>query len=260
MKIPFYQKEWLGVDLVELAGSLNYDKDQVADWKIYRAVYERFFEGKENRLELGWITRKHRLSAWLDQYLKKYHLSDEEILSVGSGFGIIEQPLIKLGYKLDLQECQSLSLRYLKMKHPEEFDENRVYIRDLSELEFRKYGVVLAMTSTYCLSSEALRSFFSDISKLMNKAGLFIFYETTLRYIDFRNYLIHQAISPKGQGILWGWKRHTQDFIKLSKNFGLKLKEMFFFDNQNELLNRSIKLPYFLRNNIVWQLLVFQRD
>ena len=262
MKIPFYQTEWLGVDLIKLAANINHDRSQIAGTKFYNAIYHNLFNNKGFLLSpaWAWVQKKHNLSAWLHLFLNTIMSANPAILSVGCGFGIVELPLIQKGMNINLQECQNYSIEYLKKNYPEVFKKTSFIIsEDLSDIPSNSYDVVMSITSSYCLNQETLLSFLKAVKRILKKGGVFIWYETVLSFEDigyfikstFYNIIFrHKNYQDK---VLWGWKRSMNHQSLRARSQGLKLCQTFYFDKNNlEVFpSKFLGLPY--GNALSWQ-------
>jgi 2-polyprenyl-3-methyl-5-hydroxy-6-metoxy-1,4-benzoquinol methylase len=189
MQIPFYQTEWLGINLSKLIKEMSYPAHKVPDSKIYNELYKTIFQNNSFFLDLTWLERKRTLSAWLESYFEQHALKKAKMLSIGCGFGVIEAPLIKQGYNIELQECQEYSIEYFKRHYPEEFQKTKFILsNDLKNIQTSSYEVVLSITSTYCLDKEILDLFLTEVKSILKKGGIFIWYETALTMTDLMSY------------------------------------------------------------------------
>lgn len=256
LSIPFYQKEWLGVDLLQIAKEISFPSNQVANYSFYNAFYKELQKNSIFPNDI-WIDNKTFLAKQIQKLLVKYsNVNNLSILSVGSGFGIIELELKKHGFNIDLQECQKYSLNHLKDRK----DIKIIISNDLSEIKTGSYDMVLAVTSTYCLNINSLRQFLVMISRILKNNGIFIWYETSLTYSYILQYIkifIYKKLKNKNNGVLWGWKRSVSVQETNAAISNMFLLEKIYFDNNNNVINPKtlFGVPF---NSAVWQLGIYK--
>lgn len=265
MNVPFYQTEWLGINLPDLAQKLGHDLSQVAGASFYNTIYQTLFNDKAFFLDQAWLDKKHNLSNWIHSFIKSNALENAAILSVGCGFGIVELPLIQEGMNIHLQECQPYSIQYMQKKYPEVFKKTKFILsEDLSNIPSDSYDVVFSITSTYCLDQYTLLSFLKAVRRILKKGGLFIWYETVLSLDDIIHYIktnIRQSIvgaKHHSKNILWGWKRSLGSQKCFCQKNGLTFVESYYFDQSNIVVTpqKFMGLPY--EGSLAWQVGVYQ--
>jgi len=260
MEIPFYQTEWLGINLAALARKEGIDCRRIGGTKFYNAFYQELFKGNNCNLNEAWLNKKYHLSNWLGSYFNSHLSKEAAILSVGCGFGVVEAPLIKMGYTIDLQECQPYSIQYMQKKHPKIFMKTKfVLSEDLRNMPSEKYDVVLSVTSTYCLQQKDLSQFLKAVRRILKKDGLFIWYETSLSMQEIITYLrtlIHPLDSHNT--VLWGWKRLLTKQRALAQQSGFEYIHSFYFDKNNTQIQprQVLGIPY--GKSIAWQMGVYK--
>lgn len=259
MKIPFYQNEWFNINLLEIAKDVSHPLQKVAGENVYHIIYDKLLNKKAGILSSQWVKGKYNLSDWLFKYFNKNNLNQSSILSIGCGLGIVEQPLIQKGIKIDLQECQNISIQYFKNNYPDDFQKTKFIIsQDLKEVSNNSYEVVMAITSTYCLTDDILADFFNSVQRILKKNGIFIWYETALSMNDIYSYFKNLRFPQNG--LLWGWKRSKKMFIKKAKKNKLVLSESYYFDSFNHLITPKTIFGIPIGKEISWQMLVFKKN
>lgn len=260
MKIPFYQTKWFNISLQGLAKKIGHKYEKVADSKIYHHLYKQLMTNYSSLITEDWIQKKHNLSNWLYKFLLKNKLDKGAILSVGCGLGVVEQPLIDKDLKIDLQECQDISIQYLAHMNIDTYKKaNFLLSQDLGEIKGSSYDSVLSITSTYCLNNHEIKSFLSDINRIIKPKGIFIWYETSLSLNDFFQYIKNRLLFRKSEGILWGWKRSINSFVNFAKENNLYVKNIYFFDKDNNEVKINNIFGLVKNPNIAWQMVVFQK-
>jgi hypothetical protein len=260
MKVPFYQSQWFNVDLAGLAHSLGHSISDVADGRLYAEVYKKLLSEDNKGPSAEWIAKKHRLSDWLCGYFKNKGLEKTSILSIGCGLGVVEQPLIKQGFLIDLQECQSISIDYFKEKYPEDYKNIKLILSDvLKSVKDHFYDTVMAITSTYGLDDSTLTDFFESVSRVIKKGGTFLLYETVLTFSDIKNEFKKVMLNRGTDGLLWGWKRSRNEFVNRAKKNGLSVADDYYFDNNNHLVKFNNLFERYLNFNSTWGMLVFKK-
>lgn len=261
MQIPFYQTEWHNVNFLELAKILDHPLNKLAESNFYKAYYNNLLANNFYFLSQNWINKKNTLSNYLLKFFENNQLKNSKILSIGCGLGIVEQPLIKANFKIDLQECQDLSITYMQNNFPEDFKKvHFINSLDLKEINDHSYNVAMAITSTYCLTDQILIKFLESIYRIIDKNGLFILYETVLSFNDVLNFLKMKIRNIKPHGVLWGWKRSVNTLINEASKVGLNLVSSCYFDENNQIIypKKFMFLPY--GKNVAWQMMVFKKN
>ncbi len=261
MKIPFYQETWFGIDLNALSKQENLSIESVASEKLYHHIYKELITNDVNLVADEWIKNKHCLSEWLSNFMHEKNLQQKLILSVGCGLGVVEQPLVKKGIRVDLQECQLLSIQYLQKNHPEEFQKiNFIHSLDLKEIGGYSYDAVMAITSTYCLNDQALSEFLHTVHRILKKKGIFIWYETVLSATNIIHFLKNKLRGNKAEGVLWGWKRSQRTLMNQALKHNFVLEESYWFDKNNKAISPRTILGISLGLDAAWQMMVFQKN
>jgi ubiquinone/menaquinone biosynthesis C-methylase UbiE len=207
-----------------------------------------------------WIQNKHHLSTWLEAYLFKNKHDRGNILSIGCGLGVVEQPLIDKGMTFDLQECQDKSIGYLKEKYPKTYEKTHFILsNDLKEVGNAHYDTVLAITSTYCLTDEELDDFMKSVARILKPKGIFIWYETALTWRDLFNTFKQKLLRRKSKGVLWGWKRSHYNVVNCAQKHHLMSKASYFFDKHNHEQTPFTFLRFPLDIHTPWQMIVLQK-
>ncbi len=258
MKIPFYQNEWLGINLLEISKSIGLQENEVANSLLYEKFYQKLKE-KGFPLSQIWVDRKRELARKLSN-LRVLQGRAASVLSIGAGLGIVEANLIKKGWNVDTQECQPYSISYMKQQYPDQFKKTRFFLStDLSEIPSNSYDMILAVTSSYCLNDDTLELFLQSVRRLLKKGGVFIWYETSLTWHDI---IIHIKSKFLGHpsGVLWGWKRSFKTVNKLAQKNGFSLLDHLYLDQDNKEISSSERIGLPTNKNVAWQLGIYQRD
>src|SRR5256885_1378012 len=116
MEILYEEKEWHHINLSQFAGVR---KNTAAGDDFYRNFYQTLLQSDTTlAIPQGWLEQKRKTADWIETEflapIKKESGPDIRILSLGAGLGIIEERWLEKGYRVDLQECQSISLERLK--------------------------------------------------------------------------------------------------------------------------------------------------
>ncbi len=261
MKIELYQSHWFNVDLQELASCYKHPLNKVADEKIYQGIYEHLLYNNFKFVSQGWLNKKNALSNYLSEFFENNGLKHSKILSVGCGLGTVEKTLIQKGFKIDLQECQDISIKYLQNNFPEDFKKtNFINSIDLKEINDQSYNVAMAITSTYCLSDQILTNFLKSVHRIIDRNGFFIWYETALSFNDIFNFLKMKIRNNKPTGILWGWKRSLNTLIRKALKNGFKLVNSCYLDENNKVMYPRKFIFFPIGKNVAWQMMVFKKN
>ena len=118
LNIPFYQDSWHNISLDELAKEYGEDIKQKSNAEIYEAFYQKFRKNGYNfskEFHEERILVSGNIQKTIDQLFNEPKKA--EVLSIGSGLGLVEIPLLKKAYKITLQECNEASFDYIKSKN-----------------------------------------------------------------------------------------------------------------------------------------------
>ena len=151
---PLFQTQWQNISLLDIAEQKKIDPNTVAASDFYEAFYDQFDESDYN-FDDDWIKIKQAQTDKMRNFINKKLSanSNARFLSIGVGTGFVEETLLNEGFKIDLQECQPVSLNYLRGKKVP-FKE---YITsDLSILPQEEYDTIFAFNISYCFSYDDL--------------------------------------------------------------------------------------------------------
>ena len=114
---PFFQTQWQNISLLDIAKQKKIDPNTVAASDFYEAFYDQFDESGYN-FDIDWIRIKQAQTDKMRYFINKKLSanSNARFLSIGVGTGFVEESLLNEGFKIDLQECQPVSLNYLRKK------------------------------------------------------------------------------------------------------------------------------------------------
>ncbi len=255
--IPFYQTNWHGINLLDIAKKVCLNKNELPGASFYEKFYKLLEENKV-LLSSDWVDKKKQLAIEIKNILTKYYNKDNIILSVGSGFGIVELELIKAGFNIDLQECQEYSLQHITDRQNLKI----IISNDLSEIPSDHYDIVMAITSTYCLNLQTLGQFLSAISRVIKKDGILIWYETSLTYYDIfgsvKMLVYNKLKGVDAIGVLWGWKRSMSAQKKTAIKNKLHPLEQLYFDKNNSIIKPNLVFNMPLDQKVAWQLGIYK--
>lgn len=248
MKIPFYQEQWNGINLRQLAEEIGQDPNILPSAKFYEAYYQRV----GHKIEQSWLEHKQKQSEWLLRILGEFAHKSAVMLSVGAGTGIVEKPLLKKGMNIDLQDCQGSSFHIFGVDNL-----TNCFSKSLAEFEEQSYDVIFCVAVTYAMSDFELANFAKHVKRLLKPRGIFIILDTPLSwrdcYVYWRNYKFFQE-----NYMLWGYKRNIQHWKRLMKQLHL-INEGFYNDEMHLIVKKTfLGLP--IQSNAKWQMGVFQKS
>ena len=251
MKIPFYQTTWNGVDLRDLAKELKHPLTKLPDELFYQAYYKKI---SENQSALGdqWKLAKQNQTKWLQQKIDALGGKDKQVLSVGAGTGIIELPLIRDNYNIDLQECQKDSLNLIGAA-----DQTICYDVGLNSIQNSTYDLIVAVAMTYALDDAALNNFFIDCSKLLKSRGVIILLDTSLSWLEIYAHFRNKK-TYRNDYLFWGYKRSLSDYLQ--RCFGFKNRSHEFYDGNMCLIKPKKILGVPFNMLPTWQMMEFQKN
>ena len=202
-----YQRSWNGVDLIQIARDPTRLDHGIPNAAFY-AEYYRQLRAVIKDLPSHWLDVKRKnselLAAWLEATGRNLGVDPNKLslLSVGAGLGIIELPLVAMGYRVTLHDVQAESLQHASDRARQAGLEVEVVTGPLDAIG-RRFDVVYVGLVEYCLAeqSEYLR-FLSDVRSLVSDRGRLIAADLEP---SIRTYLAAATAGyRRGNGIRWG--------------------------------------------------------
>ena len=255
---PLFQTQWQNISILDIAEQKKIDPNTVAASDFYEAFYDQFDKSGYN-FDLDWIRIKqaqtHKMRNFINEKLIENR--NARFLSIGVGTGLVEETLLDEGIRIDLQECQPVSLNYLRGKKVS-FKE---YITsDLSILPQEEYDTIFAFNISYCFSYDDYRAFLKSIYGLLIKGGQLILFDPNInrprrpliKYVLYPVKKVKQWIknyrdtSFYTKGVFWGWLRYSYLHRVLAQKAGFYLKSEFFTDNYSQ------KVSNLYQADLVW--------
>ena len=255
---PLFENQWQNISLLDIAEQKKIDPNTVAASDFYEAFYGKLDKSGYN-FDIDWIREKqaltHEMRKIINEKLSKNRHA--RFLSIGVGTGFVEETLLNDGINIDLQECQPVSLNYLR-KRKVPFKE---YITsDLSILPQEEYDVVFAFNVSYCFAYDDYQALLKSIYGLLIKGGQLILFDPNInrprrpliKYVLypvervkkwFRDY---RFTSFYTKSVFWGWLRHSYLHRVLAQKAGFYLKSEFFTDNYSQ------KVSDLYQADLVW--------
>lgn len=240
---PSHQTEWNGLSLTDIAKEAGIPLNQVAASDFYSTFYKRL-EATGFIFDPEWLKQKKLLSKFMRTFIDDFlaNQSNATFLSLGVGTGVVEEDILNDGIEIDLQECQSSSLNYLRSKNIQ----FKSYIgTDLSIIPDSSYDIVFAFTISYCFSYNDYIDLMKHIHRILTPNGqLIIFDSSSMRFKN--SYLMHYIkctirlpinIVKRYIGrhihkpIFWGWFRHPYLHKTLAKKAGFIIENSFFMNS-----------------------------
>ena len=241
-----FQTQWQNIGLLDIAKEKSIELQRVAASDFYEAFYGQL-EKSDYNFDINWVRIKQSQTNKMRNFINE-KLSENRharFLSIGVGTGFVEETLLNDGIKIDLQECQPISLNYLRKKKVP-FKE---YITsDLSILPQEEYDAVFAFNVSYCFSYDDYRALLRSIYGLLIKGGQLILFDPNINrprrpLIKYVLYPIervkqwlrdYRSTSFYTKGVFWGWLRHSYLHRVLAQKAGFYLKSEFFTDNYSK--------------------------
>ena len=260
---PLFQTQWQNISLLDIAEKKKIDSNMVAASDFYEAFYDRFDESGYD-FDDDWIRIKQAQTKKMRNFINK-KLSENpnaRFLSIGVGTGFIEEPLLNEGFNIDLQECQPVSLNYLRNK---KILFKEYITSDLSILPQEEYDLIFVFGVSYCFSYNDYKFLLDSIYGLLVRGGQlvlndpninkprrpmikYILYPYERTKLWFREY---RSKSSNSKGVLWGWLRHSYLHRLLAQKAGFYLKREFFTDNYSNTVSSLYQA--------VWVWFVYQK-
>lgn len=228
-----YLREWNGVRLLDVAKAKNADPKRLCKSDIYEEFYRRL-HADGFKIGSDWISSKANLTDITKNMLLQYSANDARIISVGAGLGVVEEPLIRAGWDITLQECQGESFSYLKEKKVE-FKE--LISNDLSVVETNAFDLCLMYGISYVFSQKSYAKYAKELHRII-KPGEFLFMwdpvgaltsnekPSLVQRIKNNNFIRKLAGKPLIEpDVFWGWIRSADVHLDVFYGAGFELIE-----------------------------------
>ncbi|MCM1038210.1 MAG: class I SAM-dependent methyltransferase [Ruminococcus sp.] len=222
LRYKLWQNVWQDISLTQIAQKKGMKIEEIASADFYAMFYEKL---KENhyRFQESWLNEKREYSNWLKEVVDRLTLNMKiekpKLLSVGCGIGIVEEPFIRGGYDIELQECQKESYDYL----------NRGGIlpktwvtSTLDELPADTYDIVFSNFVMYALDDRDYKRQVANILRILKPHGKFIMIDTAAQWRNFLHENIinfsHELKKDKREVVFWGYIRSLKEHERLLKD------------------------------------------
>lgn len=235
LEYPCWETEWQGISLVDVARKKGVPLHNVAARDMYAAFYSKL-ESNGFKFDPDWVKTKKESSKKMRGYINErlHTQSDARCLSIGAGTGVVEEDILNDGIAIDLQECQSSSLNYLRSKNIA----FKSYIgTDLSVITDAQYDLIFVFTISYCLSYSEYQSFFHQIHRMLKTGGRCILFDCNVihgRGCMASHLLCHPFRFTRfnKNEVFWGWFRHPTLHQALAEDAELTQIDHFIEDKQ----------------------------
>ncbi len=195
MKLRQYEKEWQGLRLNQLSIGCG---NVPAGARFYEEFYERLYyqEGDEAAsmpLWDGrdkWLQQKRKLGIVIAEILKHNEITpgpETLLLSLGAGQGVVEEALLSTGYRVDLQDCQGVSLQVFRGQHPR----TRALVSDArrSGVADGVYNAVCCVAIDYVFDDHDYSAVFSEMWRVLKPGGMAV-------VVSVSNLSLRDGMSP----------------------------------------------------------------
>lgn len=227
-----WQTEWQDLSLEKICVLTHKKKSEVVSADFFQEFY-RMLGANGWKFQINYYKDKNRYARWLEKTVQSVTAEKKMInpkcLSVGCGVGLIEAYMIKKGYDVELQECQSASFSYLKSK---DIKVAKYWVsQDLSELPDASYDVVWTNLVLYCMKDEEIKGIVKNVSRILKKGGIFIIVDTAPQLGDF----LKEKLAGKKyhRGVFWGYIRSVLEYERLVKEFFRTRRRVWLLKSRN---------------------------
>lgn len=237
-----YQTTWQGIDLTEIARSLNLMPDQVAAEHFYEEFYSRL---RKNNFKFNkdWSEPKINIGKWLREYIDNIEVEMNrkvKVLSVGAGIGIVEEELIVNDYNIEIQECQIESFEYLHNKGIKAKKEWIMY--DLKGITSEDYDIIFVNGVMYAFIDKIYKELLNDIFRLLNREGRLIIIDPSATIKSklasaIRNIVYYTNKNKKR--VFWGLIRTINYHVYLAKSQCFMLKSVISFNIDGKVVHNA---------------------
>jgi SAM-dependent methyltransferase len=233
MELIFCEEEWHNILLQTV--DRRQHSSEIADADFYKTFYETF-DDNGGSLSPEWLDRKTNISQWIEKTFLQLpagmNKDSFKILSLGVGLGIIEEPWIRKGFQVHLQECQEVSLKRLRSK----FQTVPIHIGDARSVNAPggQYSLVIFSALDYVFDRKGYRELLQEVRRLLNPEGKAVCVcVSNLGFKAMIFSLIKKLISHRNKEsvIPWGYHRTVGEHIRSGKKAGLTAEKVYIFDN-----------------------------
>jgi SAM-dependent methyltransferase len=237
MELLFCEKEWHNILLNNIADRKS--RDKIADVTFYKKFYEAF-DNNGGSLSPEWLTQKANVSEWIERTFLQLPAGAKKdsfkILSLGVGLGIIEEPWIRNGFQVHLQECQESSLKKLRSKFPTV----PIYIGDARSViaPAGTFSLIIFSALDYVFDQKCYGDLLKEVHRLLSPGGKAVCVcasNLPLRAMVFNLKKLTSYKTEKNP-VAWGYRRTIGEHIRLGKKTGLTAQKVYIFDNHFHLI------------------------
>jgi SAM-dependent methyltransferase len=241
VKLRDYQRVWQGVAIDELPAVAT---TSPADAHFYEQFYETAEQREAWKGQGPWIEQKRQLGALIAELLTEHAVTPHRanrILSVGAGYGIVEEVLVERGFAVDLQECQAVSLRSFLRKHPK----TGAFVcdaRSLSAIDGR-YAAVCLIAVEYAFDTPEYAAVFREISRLLKARGVAVLVSASS--LQLRDLLLgwprrlKDRIVHNGKpAVYWGYRRTVDTHVRIAASAGLAAETLLGLQSDSSVMWR----------------------
>ena len=231
----FYQSEWHGIYFDEFSEP---SKTKLPDSKFYDNFYEHFFKKFSNYddLDKSWVDYKIDIATYINSLIH----NKSNILSIGSGIGIVEDFLSKTtkDIKVHAIEPSTNASRWLKKNNS--ISVYNGYFPDCLDKNL-KFDLVYANNIDYIFNDNEYAAFLKSVVDYGIKDFLIITsakYNMKIAIKSFlKNFTEYRQLSKKQ---LWGYLRTVKDQKRILNKTGFKNIKITKFRKDSLIIRASI--------------------
>lgn len=241
MKRPIWESEWHGINFRDIGTSTSiYSR---AGTEFYDELYSVLFQRYDSFELMPSEWRSQKLSV-ADE-IRKLHVKNSSILSIGCGIGFIEKALCndKNISSIDVFDSSQIAVSWLK-------SEEKITI--LTDLEGQsRYDFLFCVQLGYSMTDRELQSFAKVVRAKMKADGCFLTVDTSP--IPAENgvhrrpeivgktfmRLARNAATRERKYQFWGWLRDNERVAKIFASCGFRLENGFSAVGQSFQLFRA---------------------
>ena len=244
-----FQRTWQGLDIDALPEATTLAP---AGTSFYEQFYSEAEKSPRNWSGRGrWIEEKRRLGYLLDDLFAERGIdahANHRILSLGAGFGLVEDVLVERGHVVDVQDCQVISIRSFRERHAG----SGAFVCDARSISAMNgsYSAVCLIALEYAFNSSEYQELLREVARTLRPSGLAVLVSVSnLRARDvllswprrLKDRLLHRG----RPAVYWGYSRSVDVHARAAACAGMRVDSVLGLDAEARILWRLERVNHY---------------